>query len=399
MGRTFRYLLEVNFEEHRDVHTFFDGNLTPQPICEKLAAYFGTPIVPGETLLFFDEIQACPNALSSLRFFNEKMPALHVVASGSLLEFAMEQIPSQGVGRITSLYMYPLSFPEFLAAKGEEGLLSFVESTDATTPLDAALHNRLVDRVRTSQLVGGMPKVVDTYVKERDLNHCMELLDSLLVTLRDDFVKYAKHAPVARLTDVHDSVFHQAGRKFMYSRVETCASTTPVRLSLEMLVKAGLAVKVPHTAAQGLPLAAQAKLSKFKILPSDTGLMQRALGTHIPSFLVADGREIINKGSLAEVFVGLELIRNSSPTVSPQLHYWHRESRGSSAEVDYVTVSHGQLLPIEVKAGSAGKMRSMHMFLEERNLSRGIRVSLENFSRYGKIETIPLYAVWRIATA
>ena len=394
LGQSFEYFIEVNFEELRDVHAFFDGNLTAGPICEKLSAYFGIPIVAGKTLLFFDEIQACPNALSALRFFHEQLPELHVAATGSLLEFALEEIPSQGVGRLSSLYMHPLSFPEFLDVMGEHSLVQLIEKSNADTPLDQAFHRRLVDRVRTFQMIGGMPAVVDAYATSRDLNRCMEILDALLITLRDDFSKYAARAPVSRLIDVHDSVFYQAGGKFMYSRVETNATTAPIRNALNMLIKAGLAIKVHHTSAQGLPLSAQANTAKFKVLPSDTGLMQRALGMELPQWLTSDNTDSINKGGLAEVFAGLELIRNSNPRIKPALHYWHRESRGSSAEIDYVIQRNEEIIPIEVKAGSAGKMRSLHLFLKERNAPRGIRVSLENYSRYGKIETHPLYAIW-----
>jgi len=385
LGQSFEYFIEVNFEELRDVHAFFDGNLTAGPICEKLSAYFGIPIVAGKTLLFFDEIQACPNALSALRFFHEQLPELHVAATGSLLEFALEEIPSQGVGRLSSLYMHPLSFPEFLDVMGEHSLVQLIEKSNADTPLDQAFHRRLVDRVRTFQMIGGMPAVVDAYATSRDLNRCMEILDALLITLRDDFSKYADRAPVSRLIDVHDSVFYQAGGKFMYSRVETNATTAPIRNALNMLIKAGLAIKVHHTSAQGLPLSAQANTAKFKVLPSDTGLMQRALGMELPQWLTSDNTDSINKGGLAEVFAGLELIRNSNPRIKPALHYWHRESRGSSAEIDYVIQRNEEIIPIEVKAGSAGKMRSLHLFLKERNAPRGIRVSLENYSRYGKI--------------
>ena len=394
LGKSFKNYLEVNFEETRDVHSFFDGNLTPAPICEKLSAYYGVAIVPEETLLFFDEIQACPHALSSLRFFREKMPDLHVAASGSLLEFAAEEIPSQGVGRIASLYMYPMSFREFLGAVEEQPLLAILEGASPDKPVDAAFHRKAVNLFRTFQIIGGMPRIVQAYVRRHDLNECMELIDSLLVLLRDDFAKYKRRAPVSRLVDVHSSVFHQAGNKFMYSRVESNCTTAPLKASLEMLIKAGLALRVPHSSAHGLPLSSQAESAKFKILPSDTGLMQRAMGLDMSQLLVADAPDFVNKGSLAEVFVGLELIKNAPPSISPVLHYWHRESRGSSAELDYVIQHANEILPIEVKAGSAGKMRSMHMFLEERGLPRGIRMSLENFSTYGKIESIPLYCAF-----
>jgi len=392
LGKTFKYYLEINFEEHIDIHSFFDGNLTPAPICEQLSIYFGVPIIPGQTLLFLDEIQACPKALSSLRFFKEQMPDLHVVASGSLLEFALEEIPSQGVGRISSLFMYPLSFIEFLEAINEHSLIGIMKNSSIHKPINNVFHKKLIDIYKTYQLIGGMPRVVQAYSEKKSLNECMELLDSLLVVLRDDFSKYNKRVPLGRLVDVYNSIFNQAGNKFMYSRIESNCSTAPLKTSLEMLIKAGLAIKVCHTAAQGLPLSSQAKQTKFKILPSDTGLMQRALGLDLPGFITTNNIDMINKGSLAEVFVGLELIKKSSPVIRPLLNYWHRESRGSSAELDYIIQDKNEILPIEVKAGSAGKMKSMHMFLEERNLSRGVRMSLENFSQYGKIETIPIYS-------
>lgn len=394
LGKSFKNYLEVNFEENREVTSFFEGNLTPSPICEKLSAYYGVSVIPGKTLLFFDEIQACPNALSSLRFFREQMPDLHVVASGSLLEFAIEEMSSQGVGRISSLFMYPMSFPEFLEALDEDPLLEILKEASPENPIDTPFHRKLIDLFRTFQLIGGMPRVVQTYISRHNLNECMELLDSLLVMLRDDFAKYKKRAPVSRLVDVHNSIFSQAGSKFMYSRVESNCTTAPLKASMEMLLKAGLAIKVLHSSARGLPLSSQSKSSKFKILPSDTGLMQRAMGLDMSKFLVAEAPDIVNKGSLAEVFAGLELIKNASPVINPLLHYWHRESRGSSAELDYVIQHDNEIVPIEIKAGSAGKMRSMHMFLEERNLQRGIRMSLENFSTYGKIESVPIYSAF-----
>jgi predicted AAA+ superfamily ATPase len=391
LGKTFKHYLEINFEEHIDIHSFFDGNLTPAPICEQLSIYFGVPIIPGQTLLFLDEIQACPKALSSLRFFKEQMPDLHVVASGSLLEFALEEIPSQGVGRISSLFMYPLSFFEFLEAINEHSLIEIMKNSSLHKPINNVFHKKLIDIYKTYQLIGGMPRVVKAYAERKSLNECMELLDSLLVVLKDDFSKYNKRAPLGRLVDVYNSIFNQAGNKFMYSRIESNCSTIPLKTSLEMLIKAGLAIKVCHSAAQGLPLSSQAKQTKFKILPSDTGLMQRALGLDLPDFIIANDTDMINKGSLAEVFVGLELIKNSSPVIRPSLNYWHRESRGSSAELDYIIQDKNEILPIEIKAGSTGKMKSMHMFLEERNLNRGVRMSLENFSQYGKIESMPIY--------
>ena len=148
LGKTFKHYIEVNFEEERAVKQFFSGSLNPSAICQKLSVYYGIPIINGHTLLFFDEIQGCPEALSSLRFFYEKMPDLHVVAAGSLLEFAISEIPSHGVGRIRSLFMYPLSFNEFLRACKESGLIEMKSHANAENPLDDIFHQKLLDYVK-----------------------------------------------------------------------------------------------------------------------------------------------------------------------------------------------------------------------------------------------------------
>src|SRR3989339_1841383 len=161
LGRQFDHFLEVNFEENREIKSIFAGTLDPAPIIEKLIPYFGVPVVPGKTLLFLDEIQACPDALRSLRFFHEKLPGLHVAAAGSLLEFALEEIPSFGVGRIEILFMHPMTFLEFLLATENEPLVRSVESASPSGPVDPALHQKLLDRFKIHQMVGGLPAVVD----------------------------------------------------------------------------------------------------------------------------------------------------------------------------------------------------------------------------------------------
>jgi predicted AAA+ superfamily ATPase len=197
LGKQFEYFLEVNFEEDREVRRFFEGgSLSPLPIIEKLSIKYGVPIVAGKTLLFFDEIQACIPAISSLRFFYEKMPELHVVAAGSLLEFALEEIPSFGVGRITSMFMYPFSFYEFLTALGEDMLLNAIRKADSTNPLHEVIHNKTIELLKRFLVVGGMPEAVVKYVKTTDLLQVQKVLNSLLVSLKNDFAKYKKQVPV-----------------------------------------------------------------------------------------------------------------------------------------------------------------------------------------------------------
>jgi len=395
LGKDFKNFLEVNFEETPGIKNFFKNSLDPHELCEKLSIFFKTSIKPGETLLFLDEIQACPEALKSLRFFYEKMPGLHVAAAGSLLEFALEEIPSFGVGRINSLFMYPLTFSEYLIASGDEGLENLILKSSSRNPVDPVIHEKILDKWKIFQLIGGMPWVVRTYLEEKDIMLCQEVLDNILTTIKDDFAKYKQKFPVIRLEEVFDSIIYQAGNKFKYSNISP-GNPQVYKDALDLLVKAGLAYKVYHTAARGIPLGAQVDDKKFKVLIWDTGIYQRVLGLDLSAYAISDFSRLINRGNMVELFVGLELIAHGSPRMHPNIHYWHREAKSSNAEVDYVIAPKGKVVPIEVKSGTRGQMQSMHIFLSERNLDQGIRISSENFTSYDKIETIPVYAVKNI---
>ena len=395
-GKTFKYFLEINFEEEKDLRSIFQGSLNPQNICEKLSAIFSVPVISGETLLFFDEIQACPEALSSLRFFYEKMPKLHLIAAGSLLEFALSEIPSQGVGRIQSLFMYPMSFVEFLMANDAQSIVEFVNKSNTQNPLDEIFHKKLIEYLKIYLFIGGMPEVVQTYVNRKDLILCQKKLDSLLITFRDDFAKYKKKSPVGRLREVFDSVVFQAGNKFKYSNIESSSKSQDLKEALDLLLQAGLAYKIYHSSAQGLPLGAQINIKKFKVILFDIGLHQRLLGLDLRNYLLSENFQGINKGNMAEIFVGLELMCTSPVYLSPQLFYWHREVRGSNSEIDYLIQQEENVIPVEVKAGTKGQMQSMYIFLKSHKSKYGIRISLENFAEYEKIKVIPLYAVYKI---
>ncbi|MCP5104271.1 MAG: ATP-binding protein [bacterium] len=397
LGETFKYFLEINFEETPDAKLFFERTRNPHELCEKLSIYFDTPIIPNETFIFLDEIQACTGALRSLRFFYEKMPRLHVAAAGSLLEFALEEIPSFGVGRITSLFMHPMTFSEYLIASGAEKMEGLIRRSSPENPMDPVIHEKILDILKLFLLVGGMPGAVATYLKHKDLRRCGKVLDDLLTTITDDFAKYKKRAPVSKLQDVFHSTVHQAGGKFKYSKVSPSGgSISGYNEALDLLIKAGIAHKICHTSARGVPLGAQVNWKKFKILPLDTGIYQRVLGLDFSQHIISDFDRLINRGSLSELFVGIELISHQSSFLHPRLYYWHREAKSSNAEIDYVVSSGGRVIPIEVKAGTKGQMQSLHLFLKERNLPWGFRISGENFSIYPGIRTLPLYAVSQV---
>jgi predicted AAA+ superfamily ATPase len=395
LGRSFKYFVEVNFEELKDVRVFFDGSLSPDEIVRNLSIYFSTPIIPSETLLFFDEIQACPNALQSLRFFYEKMRELHVVAAGSLLEFVLSEIASFGVGRIETFFMYPMSFTEFLENSGDEGLSQIIAGASIDRPADEVFHNKILDRLKLFQIIGGMPATVKTYIETHDFTACQRSTDVLITSIGDDFAKYRKRLPAIKLLETFKSIVMQVGNKFKYSNISN-EPASGYKNALDLLIRAGLAYKVAHTSARGLPLGAQTDEKKFKVLFFDTGLYQRVLGLDLASYMSSPMTDLINKGIFAELFVGLEMVASEKKYVHPELYYWHREAKSSNAEVDYVVSVNKEIIPIEVKSSQKGRMRSMQLFLQERNATCGIRISCENFARYGSIITIPLYAVSRL---
>jgi uncharacterized protein len=398
LAKDFAHFLEVNFEKNPDVKHFFDQNLDPVRICTNLSAYYGIPVVDGKTLLFFDEIQSCPKAIQSLRFFYESKPGLHVITAGSLLEFALEDLTSWGVGRIRSVYMYPMSFDEFLMANNEDALIEIKKNATNVHPVNMAFHEKLKDYLKKFLMIGGMPEAVKTYViNSTDINSVQNVLSDITISYNDDFVKYKSRIPVLRLRGVMESVIKQLGGKFIYSEAGPLSNPAQAKEAVDLLEMAGLVYKVYHTSGEGVPLGGAVNYKKFKALLHDTGIFQQLSGLRLSQLLIASNIDMLNKGNIAEAFAGLEMIKYADVYEKKQLYYWHREKRGSTTEVDYLIEQQGRVVPVEIKSGSTGKMQSMYRFLEEKKAPWGIRLSLENFSAYDRIQVVPLYAISNIA--
>lgn len=413
IGERFDTFVEINFEKEPEYKQVFQGNLVIERILSQLEAISGRIIEPGKTLLFLDEIQSCPEAIMSLRFFKEDMPNLHVIAAGSLLEFALADLPTFGVGRIQSMFMYPMSFDEFLKANGATSLLKLRNQASFTEPLLDVLHNKLVEYLRTFLIIGGMPDVVSAWVEHHNYLKCQAIQDSLILSFEDDFAKYRKKVAPEFLRKVFQSVAMQSARKFVYSEVGEYRSEE-VKRALELLSMAGICIPVYKTSANGLPLGAESVNGARKMMVFDTGLLLRLLHLSagditdlISLILNGDDMELVNKGAVAEVFVGLELLRYGSPACRGSEYYWSREAKNSIAEVDYVIPLRGQVTPIEVKSGVKGGMKSLWIFMREKKLSHGIRTSLENFGRFEyvdaeangamrEVSVCPLYAISRL---
>lgn len=395
LGMQFEYFLEINFEKKQNekAKSIFERTSSPQQICSELSLIYDTPIIPNRTLLFLDEVQDCIAAISALRFFYEEMPELHVIAAGSLLEFALEEVPSFGVGRIRSLFMYPLSFDEFLRAANHDALADAIQKATPENPLSEAVHKTCLQYLVRFIMLGGMPEVVATYVNGGSLYECMQILDDLMRTYYDDFAKYKKKIPALLLRRTFKSLAEQTGGKFNYSEISREERHEMLKQSVEWVVLAGLAHPQNMTYVNGIPLGAEVNQKFRKFLIFDTGIMLRVLGEDISDILLGETLEQINKGNVAELFVGLELLKNSPANTMNELYYWQRNERGSQAQVDFLIQKDGKIIPIEVKSGSTGKMQSLHLFMKDKQPVYGIRTSLENFAGYGNIKIIPLYAI------
>ena len=393
LSEQFEFFIEINFDEQSHYASLFEKNTSVDEVLEQLAVIANTEIIEGKTLLFLDEIQACLPAISLLRYFYEKKPNLHIIAAGSLLEFALSELPSFGVGRVRSMFMYPFSFTEFLGALNEKPLIKLLSQSSCNKPLNEIVHDKLKKYLKKFLIIGGMPEVVHAYVSNGNLLEVQRVLDDLIISIQADFTKYKKRIPSDRIKLVFDGVVQQVGLKYQYSDHHSVLSSVQIKQVIDLLEMAGLVHGVVHSSCNGVPLGAESNIKKRKNLVFDTGIFQRILGLDVASVLLKDDFEVINKGNIAELFVGLELIKLGSCYEKKSLYYWHRESKNSQAEVDYVIQKQDQIIPIEVKAGTKGAMQSMFLFIEEKKTNYGIRFSLENFSEYDRVKVFPLYAV------
>lgn len=394
----FTYFVELNFDEDPSFFKIFEKESSVFEVCEQLTVLTNTPIIEGKTLLLLDEIQTCIPAISMFRYFYEKMPELHVIAAGSLLEFALADIPLFGVGRVRSLYMYPLSFSEFLMANGEDLLLEKMNKANLSNPLAVPIHQKLIKLCKKFLIIGGMPEAVIVYVSSKDLFEVQRVLNDLLISVQADFfAKYKTRVPRARIVDVFNAIALQVATKFTYSYPNATLNNLQIKEAIELLKMVDLVHPVTCSASNGIPLGTEINPKKTKYLLFDTGIFQRILGLNIADLLVSDDFNVINKGNIAELFVGLKLLKAENCYQKTDLFYWQCDAKNSQAEVDYVCQLNNDIVPVEVKAGTKGSMQSLYIFLKEKKLAQGFRLSLENFSRLEQVNIMPIYAAKNLA--
>jgi len=388
----FKEFISLNFERNPEYKEIFD-TYNPKEIIEKITLFTGKKIILGKTLLFFDEIQDCPKAIMSLRYFYEEMQELHIIGAGSLLEFSLNsekfRVP---VGRIQYLYMKPMSFIEFLLAKKENELIKFIKNINNLQKIPDAIHKKLNNLIRKYFIIGGMPAVVNEYINTQDVLKCQRIQQSIINTYIDDFSKYSKVLKHQYLKKIFNSVPSMVGNKFVYSKVDNTIKSRVLKNAEELLEQAGIIYKIKRTSGAGLPLEAGVKENFFKLIFLDVGLFHAISGIYSETIKEKDFTAIF-KGTVAEQFVGQELIVYQSPYIKPNLYYWAREARNSNAEIDYLFTKKGKIIPSEIKSGEKGTLKSLIMFIKKFNTEKALKISQAKYSIDEPIINLPFYAI------
>ena len=370
-------LIELNLERNPEYADIFKER-SPEKVMITLERVLGRRIDRNGSLLFLDEIQKSPWIMASLRWFYEEMPGFPVVATGSLLDFSLaDHSFSMPVGRISYILMEPMLFKEFLLALGEDILVEMIGEYSPGRDVEEVVHEKVMDLFGVYVLVGGMPAIVSEWVQTRSMVAVARAQQDLINTIADDFAKYAGRVPVDRLRKVLFSVPRFLGQKFKFSNVDRDEKAQAMKKALELLCGARVCHKVIKTDGGGVPLSAQADERTFKVLLMDTGLASGLSGLILDERHTSGYRDLVNRGGIAEQAAGQALRVIGPGYVDPQLHYYVREKRGSEAEIDYLIALGTCVYPVEVKSGSTGTLKSLHLFMAEKKQPLAFRINTE----------------------
>ncbi len=366
-------LFNVNLERYPELSQVFSSK-EPEQILQQIEALPRMNRISHDMLLFLDEIQAVPEAIPALRYLYEERPELPVISAGSLLEFALSDHQfSMPVGRIQYLHIGPMNFTEFLAALGEDKLYHFIMHYELEQEIGAVVHQRLLQLLRSYYFVGGMPEAVAIFAETRSYREVSEVHNSIIETYREDFPKYAGSRNLNRMINVFNFAARHVGIKVKYSHFSRQEQSVTIKKDLELLAMARVISKVVHSHCSGLPLQADIDEKVYKLLFLDVGLMNAICGLNWRNLSQLDEMKLINEGAIAEQFIGQHLQALLTETPNRELTYWLREGRSSNAEVDYVLALKGNIIPIEIKSGATGRLKSLHQFMGNKQIPVAIR--------------------------
>lgn len=384
----------LNFEADPRLATVFEGELDPVRLVRDLALvgrFDPHAALTGAALLFFDEIQACPRALTSLKYFAEQLPEVHVVAAGSLLGVELSRAASFPVGKVHLHTLHPLDFFEFLNATGRDAYRARLEALAAIEPLPAAIHTELIAALREYLVVGGMPEVVAAFGESRDLARARQIQKNIVAAYRLDFAKHAPASLVPRLVMLWDAIPGQLARenrRFLFSAVQRGARARDYEDALLWLEQAGLVHRSFAVATPKLPLSGYCNRRLFKLFALDVGLLGAV--ANLSAAVVVQGNTVFEefKGALAEQYVAQQLVAGDAAADPRPLFYWRNEKTGT--EVDFL-LEEDAITPLEVKSGVNARSKSLGSYRRQFAPRQVVRASLLNLKMDGDMINIPLY--------
>jgi uncharacterized protein len=388
----YKNYIRLNFEEDENLKNIFNATLDPFQIINQLGLYLNRKIEAENTLIFFDEIQVLPKAITSLKYFYENAPQFHIIAAGSLLGVSVGKSTSFPVGKVNFLTMYPMSFLEYLMAIKENLLINELLNIKDFIALPEILHEKMLSLMKMYLFLGGMPEVVQEYIDNKDIIAVRKIQNEILQSYQMDFSKYAEPRESIKIAEIWRSIPYQLAKensKFLYGEVKKNARSSHFEQSIDWLKSAGLIHIVNEIRATKLPLGGYADLGKFKLYLLDTGLLGAMLGLTPEIILRPDDLYKEYNGAFIENYACLELVK----LLQSELFYW---TSGNEAEVDFVLQYNNDIVPIEVKSGSSKNTQSMRVFESKNTTKYLFRTSPRNFVKSEKFINLPLYRLFAL---
>lgn len=380
-------LAYFNFDHDKDLYNLFDNTKDPKRILEQLAFIYGKAIIPGKTLIFFDEIQECPDALNSLKYFQEEANQYHIICAGSLLGIRLSHT-SFPVGKVEFLDMYPMSFSEFLLADHCSNLVEYMKSIKSIEKISDIFFNMLEEKLKAYFIIGGMPEAVYSWVNEKNMERVNDIQNNILKAYESDFSKHTQDSEANKISLIWNSIPSQLAKenkKFLYQVIKHGARAREYENALNWLNDANLIYKVYNVTKTDLPLKAYNDLNCFKIYMNDVGLLRRM--ANLDSKIVVEGNKLFEefKGALTENYVlnALNIVYENVP------NYFTFDRH----EIDFVIQTKNKVIPIEVKSSKSTNNVSLTKYNEKFKNDISIRLSLNNLSKDGKVLNIPLFLI------
>lgn len=380
----------LNFEQDPDLKSLFQGSLNPQHIINNISLYIGKKVVPDNTLIFFDEIQAVQEVLTSLKYFREQTPEYHIIAAGSLLGISVGKQRSFPVGKVNFMTMFPMNFTEYLVAFGEELLADKLITTNSVEAFPNILHDKLLNHLKMYLFLGGMPEVLQDYLDHEDISSVRKIQVEVLEAFKRDFSKYTGAVQAIKTSELWQSIPYQLAKenkKFKYSDVRKKARAANYEQTFEWLKKAGLIHIAYQVNTPKMPLSGFADYSKFKVYVLDTGILGAMLNLTPDIILKPTDLFKEYKGAFIENFVATELIASGNK----DLFYWKSKS---DAEVDFIIQSGNEIFPVKVKSGLSRNLKSLRSYAQKYQPTFVIRISPRNFIEKNDFINLPLYAAF-----